>query len=169
MKHPILIFGYGNPSRGDDALGPELLRLLEEDRESGQLPNNFETLTDFQLQIEHATDLEGRELVLFVDASVAAQPPFQVSLLQSQRDSSYTSHAMSPAAVLAVYEQVVDGTPPPTFLLTIPGYDFELGYPLSAEAQRHLSEALGWVRSVLQSPDPIDRLSKTSQSGHFAT
>jgi Ni,Fe-hydrogenase maturation factor len=26
---PILIFGYGNPSRGDDALGPELIQRLE--------------------------------------------------------------------------------------------------------------------------------------------
>ncbi len=26
---PILIFGYGNPARGDDALGPELIQRLE--------------------------------------------------------------------------------------------------------------------------------------------
>ena len=31
---PILIFGYGNPARGDDALGPELIRRLE--RRQGQ-------------------------------------------------------------------------------------------------------------------------------------
>jgi hydrogenase maturation protease len=168
-KSPILIFGYGNPSRGDDALGPELLRLLEEDRASGRLPDSFETLTDFQLQIEHATDLEGRELVLFVDASVAAEPPFQISRLQPQRDNSYTSHAMSPAAVLAVFEQVMGSAPPPTYLLTIPGYDFELGHPLSTTAQEHLSTALRWARELLQSADPIGRLSKTSQSGHFVT
>jgi hypothetical protein len=72
---------------------------------------------------------------------------------------------MSPAAVLAVYEQVVDGTPPPTYLLSIPGYDFELGHPLTAAAQGYLSEALSWVQSILQSPDPIRRLSETPQSG----
>jgi hydrogenase maturation protease len=158
MKSQILIFGYGNPSRGDDALGPELLRLLEEDKASGRLPNIFETLTDFQLQIEHATDLEGRELVLFVDASVAAEPPFQISRLQPQRDNSYTSHAMSPAAVLAVFEQVADCAPPPTYLLSIPGYDFELGHPLSTTAQEHLSHARHWAHSLLQSTNPIERL-----------
>ncbi|MCP3984168.1 MAG: Ni/Fe hydrogenase, partial [bacterium] len=26
----MVVIGYGNPSRGDDALGPELLRLLAE-------------------------------------------------------------------------------------------------------------------------------------------
>jgi hydrogenase maturation protease len=158
MKSPILIFGYGNPSRGDDALGPELLRLLEEDKASGRLPGGFETLTDFQLQIEHATDLEGRKLVLFVDASVAAEQPFQISRLQPQRDSSYTSHAMSPAAVLAVYEQVMGCVQPPTYLMSIPGYDFELGHPLSTTAQEHLSQAQLWVQSLLQSADPIERL-----------
>ncbi len=165
MKHPILIFGYGNPSRGDDALGPELLRLLEQDRDCGRIPDIFETITDFQLQIEHAADLEGRDLVLFVDASVAAEAPFKITALRPERDHSYTSHAMSPAAVLAVFEQVVDGTPPEAFLLSIPGCDFELGHPLTAAAQEHLSQALRWVRDCLYSDDPVRRLTKTAQRG----
>ncbi len=165
MKHPILIFGYGNPSRGDDALGPELLRLLENDRECGRIPDIFETVTDFQLQIEHATDLEGRELVLFADASVAAEPPFEVTRLIPERDRSYTSHALSPAAVLSVFHQVMGTVPPPAFLLSIPGHDFELGHPLTSVAQEYLSEALCWVRDCLQSGDPIRRLTETPQPG----
>ena len=51
---PILIFTYGNPSRGDDALGPAMFDLLEKHkRETGEL-DRVELLTDFQLQIEHA-------------------------------------------------------------------------------------------------------------------
>ena len=45
---PLLLLGYGNPSRGDDALGPMLLEMLEADRRAGRAPDNFETLTDFQ-------------------------------------------------------------------------------------------------------------------------
>ena len=68
---PILIFGYGNPSRGDDAIGPLLIERLE----ILNLPD-VDLLTDFQLQVEHALDLRGRERVLFVDASHVCQDPY---------------------------------------------------------------------------------------------
>ncbi|MDP3326412.1 MAG: Ni/Fe hydrogenase, partial [Hydrogenophaga sp.] len=65
---PLLVFGWGNPSRGDDALGPLLVEQLAglAQMSSGRL----ECLTDFQLQVEHALDLRGRERVLFVDAAI---------------------------------------------------------------------------------------------------
>ncbi len=153
---PILIFGYGNPSRGDDAIGPEFLRLLEAERAAGRAPDNFDTLTDFQLQIEHATDLEGRELVLFVDAAVSGPAPFSFTRLQAERDESITSHAISPANVLSVYEQVfsADGAPA-AFLLSIPGQDFELGRPLSEQAETHLAAAVPFVSGLLSTLNPL--------------
>ncbi len=138
---PVLVFAWGNPSRGDDALGPALLDLLEtRQRETAEL-GHVELITDYQLQVEHALDLQGRERVLFIDASVSAQAPYVLSVLLPQRDSSYTTHAMSPAAVLAVYEQINDEPPPPAWLLSIRGYDFELGQPLSAQARSNLQDA----------------------------
>ena len=85
-----LIFGYGNPSRGDDALGPLLLERLAADG----LPD-IECLTDFQLQVEHALDLEGRDLVLFIDAHVSCQPPFAFTALLPEGDRSYTTQRIS--------------------------------------------------------------------------
>jgi len=96
----LVVLAVGNPSRGDDALGPLFLERLAELREQGGNWDGVELLTDFQLQIEHAVDLEGRALVLFVDASVSCPPPYQFTRLQPARDASYTSHALSPAAVL---------------------------------------------------------------------
>ena len=64
---PVLIFTYGNPSRGDDALGPFMFDMLEAyKQETGQL-DDVDLLTDFQLQIEHAVDLENRRHILFVE------------------------------------------------------------------------------------------------------
>ncbi|MEN8803158.1 MAG: hydrogenase maturation protease, partial [Thiogranum sp.] len=99
---PILIFAYGNPSRGDDALGPAMYELLEEQQKAGLLAD-VELLTDFQLQIEHATDLQHRKRVIFIDASMTASPPYAFDPVLPEQDISYTTHAMSPAAVLAVY------------------------------------------------------------------
>jgi len=55
---PILIFAYGNPSRGDDALGPMIFELLEKNKQQSSELSKVDLLTDYQLQIEHAIDLE---------------------------------------------------------------------------------------------------------------
>lgn len=159
---PLLILGYGNPSRGDDALGPLFIEEITALTEASRV----ETLTDFQLQIEHAVDLEKRTLVLFVDASESARPPFEFSCLTPQQDQSYSSHALSPAAVLAVYQQIHNRLPPPSFLLAIPGYQFELGAALSTQAADHLREALQFGRQLVGQPDAgvWRSLSETSTS-----
>jgi hydrogenase maturation protease len=150
---PILVFGYGNPSRGDDALGPLLVKHLEQQMMPTPADADVEVLCDFQLQIEHALDLERRRLVLFVDASVAAIEEFDFTELKPTRDDSYTSHAMSPAAVLSVFQSIKKQPPPPSFLLSIKGEQFELGEDLSVNAQNNLALAQRFVERLLANPD----------------
>jgi hydrogenase maturation protease len=149
MPKPVLLFGYGNLSRGDDALGPLLLEYAESHCDLDEI----EILSDFQLQIEHALDLGNRDLVLFVDASVACVNAFDFSELKPTRDKSYTTHAMSPAAVLDVYQSIKKQTPPPCFLLSIKAEKFELGEELSANAENHLAEACRFAGRLLSNPD----------------
>ena len=144
----LLIFGYGNPSRGDDALGPLLLERLEAEGLSG-----IECLTDFQLQVEHALDLEGRELALFIDAHLTCTPPYEFTFLQPEIDRSYTTHAMSPAAVLQVYQQINHRPPPPSFMLSVRGERFELGEGLSLSAQANLEAALQFAKLLCARPE----------------
>jgi hydrogenase maturation protease len=140
---PWLVFGVGNPSRGDDALGPAFVEraqlLLAPDIQEGRL----ELLTDFQLQIEHALDLKGRRHVVFVDASLRARAPFEYTRLVPSRDPSHTTHSMSPEAVLEIHREIV-GPPPESWLLAIRGESFELGEELSAAARANLDAALGF-------------------------
>ncbi|WP_046061132.1 hydrogenase maturation protease [Methylotuvimicrobium alcaliphilum] len=146
---PILIFGYGNLSRGDDALGPLLLEMIQERIEL----DSVEILNDFQLQIEHALDLEDRNLVLFIDASVACNGAFDFRELEPAHDKSYTTHAMSPAAVLQVYQTIKHQTPPPCFLLSIQGEQFELGSDLSPKARKNLQRADQYAERLLKRPN----------------
>ncbi|MCF7969742.1 MAG: hydrogenase maturation protease [Methylococcaceae bacterium] len=149
MMRNVLVFGYGNLSRGDDALGPLVIEYIENNLQLSGL----EIITDFQLQIEHALDLEGRELVLFIDASVACTEAYSLTRLSPEKDKSYTTHAMSPASVLAVYENVIHKEPPPCFLLSIQGLEFELGSGLSDLAERNLVIAMKLVTDLLQKPE----------------
>jgi len=142
---PVLIFSYGNPSRGDDALGPAIFDLLDQRQRQTRDLDDVDLLTDFQLQIEHAVDLENRQYVLFIDADVSCAEPFELRPLQAERDDSFTTHAMSPAAVLAVYEQINKNAAPPAYLLTIRAYEFGLGVPMSAAAGKNLQQAFQYV------------------------
>ena len=146
MTAPTLVFAWGNPARGDDALGPLFAAAVE----AWQLPG-VECLTDFQLQVEHALDLQGRQRVLFVDASLSAPAPFGVQTLAPLHDESFSSHAMSPAAVLQVYCDVLKRPPPPAQLLAIQGVQWELGIAPSATARANLAAALAWAKHWLAS------------------
>ena len=131
MADSVLVFGWGNPSRGDDALGPALIERI-----AAELP-------------EHALDLEGQDRVLFVDASVSCVSPYAFDRLRPLPGFGYTTHAMQPEALLAVFRQVSGSEPPPAWLLTVRGESFELGEPLSAAAARHLEAATVFVTSLL--------------------
>ena len=144
MTAPILVFGWGNPSRGDDALGPLFIDHIA----ALQLPG-VECLTDFQLQVEHALDLENRKRILFIDASIDATGPFAVTVLEAARDASFTTHAMTPEAVMHVYVELHDEPPPPCTLLAIRGERFELGEAISPAAATHLDAALAWAKTWL--------------------
>ena len=154
MQHshkPVLIFTWGNPSRGDDAIGPCIYDRLQAADLAG-----VDLLTDFQLQIEHALDLEGRERILFVDASASARAPFEFYELQPDRDSSYTTHAMSPGALLSVFTQINGQQPPPSFMLSVRGYEFGLGLPISEEAKRNTEMAYSFIIDLLKSESSED-------------
>ncbi len=142
MAAPLLIFGWGNPSRGDDALGPLFIEHMETLIARHPEWGEVECLTDFQLQVENALDLQGRERVLFVDASVNAPAPYRLDRISAEKDASFTTHAMSPQSVLQVYTDIEDCEPPPCWLLSIRGEAFELGEALSAAASNHLQHAL---------------------------
>ena len=88
-----LVFGVGNPSRNDDALGPLFIERLDAwSATSDDLPIKLATLTDFQWQIEHALDLVDIDVVVFVDASVSALPPFELEPLAAKFDAN-SQHA----------------------------------------------------------------------------
>ncbi|HLF96244.1 MAG TPA: hydrogenase maturation protease [Methylococcaceae bacterium] len=147
---PLLIIAVGNESRGDDALGPLLLREISALAEA----DGVELLEDYQLQIEHALDMAGRKQVLFVDAGHHTPAPFVFQRVQPARSPSPSTHALTPGALLSVYEQVERHAPPPAFVLCIRGERFELGESLTPAAERHLEQSVEFARGLLSDARP---------------
>ena len=142
---PLLVLAWGNPSRGDDALGPLLAERLIDHAQTAGLSNRVEVLADFQLQVEHALDLVGRERILFVDAALDLAEPFAVRPLQAARGGGLGSHALAPEAVLQVFQDLHHQPPPPSTLLAIRASAFELGTAPRAEALADLDLAVAWA------------------------
>jgi hydrogenase maturation protease len=141
---PVLVIGIGNPSRGDDAIGPLAIERLEALR----LPGT-ELQTDFQLQVEHALDLVGRREVVFIDAAASGPQPFSFEPAIPVADASASSHALSPAALLEAFQRVTAAPLPAAFVLAVRGYRFELGASLSVTAAANLDAALQMLVSRL--------------------
>jgi hydrogenase maturation protease len=147
---PTLVFACGNPSRGDDALGPLLSERLSAGPASGKDPDQaFDLLWDFQLQVEHALDLKGRKRVFFVDAALSGPEPFAFTAVTPEPALGITTHALSPGGLLRVYLEVVGGPPPDCRLLAVRGYEFDLGAGLSPGAAMNFAAAERFVREWL--------------------
>lgn len=149
MTAPVVIFAVGNPSRGDDAIGPLLCERLAAWLAEQQLTEQVELIEDFQLNIEHALDLVGRERAIFIDAGENTPAPFTFTRIQPATVPAYSTHALPPQAVLQVYCQTEGREPPPSFVLCVRGESFELGEGLSPEALDRVSEAMNFLERLI--------------------
>jgi hydrogenase maturation protease len=143
----LIVFCWGNASRGDDGIGPLLAQRLRDLAVDGLV-----VVEDHQLNIEHVTDFEGMTPVLFIDASVAIELGCRLIRIEPSEDGNFSTHAISPQALLNVYRQATGLTPPPAFLMHIAGRDFALGADLSDTAADAIKAALAALEEIFARP-----------------
>jgi hydrogenase maturation protease len=144
----ILVIGYGNPGRRDDGLGPALADRLENlDRA------NVTVDRDYQLSVEHAELVAHHDIVVFADAATDGDghAPFYLRRVEAAADTSYSSHSLSPQAVLHLAAECF-GAHPHAWLLGIRPVDMDsFAEGLTHEAEAHLALALAALRDALES------------------
>lgn len=150
----VLLTAWGNTSRSDDALGPLLLQRLQAWALASGIAGQFEWIEDFQLQIDHALNLEGKTLALYIDAGQDTPAPFSFCPVTPLDQPWHTTHAMPPESVLAVFESISKKPPCPCFTLCLKGEDFGMREGLSVAAQGHLESALAFAQTLLKNPTP---------------
>ena len=144
----ILVIGYGNPGRRDDGLGPAFAARLE----ALCLPG-VTVESDYQLSIEHAHLAAQHDIVVFADAAVDvdAETPFYLRPVESAPGDCYSSHSISPQAVLRLAAQCF-AAHPRGWLLGIRAMDLEsFAEGLTSEAEGNLSAALTTFRGAIES------------------
>ena len=120
----VLVIGYGNTLRGDDAFGPVVADRLRQTVD----PDRVSVVTCHQLTPELAADVAACERVIFIDASLASPAGKLVCRPLSAADASGASlvHTFGPGQLIALAD-LGYGRAPPAMLLTVGGQHFDLG------------------------------------------
>jgi hydrogenase maturation protease len=138
----LLVIGYGNPLRGDDGVGPQVVEAIEE----LHLPA-VQTLICHQLSPEHAEPIARARTVVFVDAAVDAPKDVQLRKLEPNATSQLMAHAADPRTMLALARDVF-GHCPEAWWLTIPAVKLGFGEELSPAARQGCEVALEQIRAL---------------------
>lgn len=143
----VLIICYGNPARQDDGLGPAMAAMLEKTPRDGVSID-----TDYQLHVEHADAIAAHDIAVFVDAAVAGDEPFSFTPITPQRQQSFSSHSVSPAALMAMANDLFNARCQ-GHLLAIRGYSFDMFVEaMTPQAEANLQEAIrfmqGWLDAL---------------------
>ncbi len=154
MRPEVVVFAVGNRSRGDDAIGALLLERLASWLAAEAHAGEFALIEDYQLQIEHALDLLGKRLALFIDAGYGTPAPLGFYAIgPAPASAACGTHALPPQGVLEVFRRFARAEPPPSFVLCVRGERFELGEGLSAAAGAHVEAAWRQLTLLCSRPD----------------
>ena len=161
----LIVFAWGNASRADDGIGPLLAGRLR----ALQLAE-LVVVEDFQLNIEHVMDFNGMTPLLFIDASVAIDAGFSVERIGAWEDGNFSTHAISPQALLNVYRETTGGEPPEAFLLHVAAREFGLGEDLGEDAAAAVEDAWSFLDKLVKQPPSAWQagLSAKAAPGHGA-
>ena len=139
----VLLIAYGNSLRGDDGAGFILAGMLERmlaDR--GAAAQRIDT---HQLTPELALDIaaEGVFAAIFLDTRILEpSDDFQLHLSEVGPTTvgSPLGHHLDASALMIYAGALLGGTPPPAWLITIPGVDFDYGQRLSEVTRKALRD-----------------------------
>lgn len=144
----VLIYGYGNPGRQDDALGNEMVDKIQNWIDKHEL-TCMTTDSNYQLNIEDAEKISNWEIVVFVDASKEGIHEYKLCEIEPKDAKvEFTMHAVSPAYVLHLSKELFKKEPQ-TFILGIKGYEWDFKEGLSDNAKLNLEQAFQFLTRQL--------------------
>lgn len=148
----ILIYGFGNPGRQDDGLGPAFAEMMNDWCEKNT-SEGISTDSNYQLNIEDALEISEYDIVIFADATTEdSVSDFNFDVLDpSKAEVKYTLHAASPAYILGLCNDLYNKFPK-TYLMRIKGFEWDIKEGLTIEADNNLNMAfkhfINWIKSL---------------------
>lgn len=142
----ILIIGYGNPLRSDDAIGQLVAQAMQQRLRHMRI----QVHTSYQLVPELASLISSVELAVFIDALVGGAPGeiFYEEVMPDEQSGALTHH-VTPGSLLAAARELY-GNAPSGILISIAGAVFDYGSELSPELQRELPDIADRVKAIIE-------------------
>lgn len=144
----LLVIGYGNALRSDDAVGRRVVEAVAELKLPGVLALSCDLLLP-----ELAEPVSRARQVIFVDATLDPSDSIGFEPLVAANSAQLMAHAADPRTLLAMAKAVF-GSAPCAWWLTIPVQNVEIGEVLSRKARRGFDAALTKIKSLLQQEPP---------------
>lgn len=152
VNSTFVVIGYGDPNKGDDAIGQKVVAQIQKLKTSG-----LEAYSVNQLTPELSSKLARANVVIFVDAcKLHNTDAIQVKPLDARGMETTGSalpgfgHSCSPCSLLALTQSVY-GHFPKAWWVEVPASDFTIGHPLSDLAEQGVTQALRTIASLIRS------------------
>ena len=142
----VLVFGYGNPAREDDGLGPAAVEAIEKFDIEGITVDS-----DYQLTVETSAAVAEHDVVIFIDASIDGEKPFYFSKATAKSMEGFSTHHIEPERVMGLAKELFNaGTE--AYILGILGYSFSMfKETMTKKASGNLEKALHFIIPFLHS------------------
>ncbi|MEM8612958.1 MAG: hydrogenase maturation protease [Cyanobacteria bacterium P01_H01_bin.105] len=148
----FVVVGYGNPHKGDDAIGQKVVAQLQALNSS-----TLEAYAVSALTPELSSKLARATIAIFVDAcklndtkTVRVKPLEPCGTETTGSALPGFGHSCSPCSLLALTQSVY-GHFPKAWWIEVPANDFTMGHPLSDLAERGVEQALQTIASLIGS------------------
>jgi hydrogenase maturation protease len=153
QKSRILVIGVGHPDRGDDAVGKEVVALMQRMNLPGVVAEHMNG------EIAALIDrIEGVPAVFFVDAALSGALPGKVRRIDvakrplPRESLAASTHGLGLAQAIELARSL--GQLPPTCIVyAIEGAQFEVGAPLSGAIERAAQQVAEQLRQEIVAMD----------------
>jgi hydrogenase maturation protease len=142
---PLLVIGFGNELRGDDAVGRRVAQAVKRRQWPG-----VRVLDVHQLTPELAEPLSQADQAIFIDARMCdAARGVDLIPLDCIAAECASGHRSNPVWLVALAESLY-GHRPKAWLLAVPATEFPFGMELSASAQAGIEDAVRRIEEWTQ-------------------
>ncbi|MGC8802787.1 MAG: hydrogenase maturation protease [Bacteroidales bacterium] len=145
----LLVYGLGNPDRGDDGIGPYCAEAILARAKSLQLPWSIEGKSIFHLTIDELETAANYTHIFVIDASMdVTLADFTYRQVQPSACQQFTTHLLMPEEFL--YNLIhLFGSRPTMQLISVRGYFWEMSSTLSLQAKSNADSAVAFFFSKL--------------------
>jgi hydrogenase maturation protease len=145
-----MVFGVGNPDRGDDGAGPAVARQLWE-----RPLQHVEIIEHGGEATTLVAQMDGAACVFLIDACASGAPPgtvrrFDVSTAPIPKEVAFglSTHGLGPATAVELARSLGQ-LPHRCIIYTIEGASFATGAPLSPPVAAAVARVVGRVRAEI--------------------